>query len=148
MKLNYTHLSIFLVFLLLGCQSNQPRKITAPVSAEKKVNGKIEFLKEIHNFGTLKNGEVVSFTFVFKNKGPGEAQITGCENSCGCIDIAYDKNAIKPGAESGVEVIFNSAGEWGNQIKTIKLIMADKSEKQLTVAAYIENDNFNNLINN
>ncbi len=115
---------------------------------EKKSSGKIEFLKEIHNFGSLKAGEVVAFSFVFSNTGTDPVKITKIENSCGCITVQYDSEAIGPGKQSTVEVVFNTAGEWGNQIKTISVSTASGETKELTITAYIENESFNNLINN
>lgn len=115
---------------------------------EKKNAGKIEFLKEIHNFGSLKAGEVVVFSFVFSNTGTDPVKITKIENSCGCITVQYDSEAIDPGKQSTVEVVFNTAGEWGNQIKTLSVSTASGETKELTITAYIENENFNNLINN
>ncbi len=115
---------------------------------EKKSGGKIEFLKEIHNFGSLKAGEVVAFSFVFSNTGADPVKITKIENSCGCINVQYNAETVGPGEQSTVEVIFNTAGEWGNQIKTLRINTTAGQIKELTVTAYIENENFNNLINN
>jgi len=142
---------VVFIGISLSCESRKTSPYKVPVNSpgtEKKDPGRIEFVKEIHNFGSLKAGEVIAFTFVFKNTGESPVQIIKCETSCGCIEIQYDKAAIDPGQESGIEVVFNTAGEWGNQIKTIKILTSSDEEKELTIGAYIENENFNNLINN
>jgi hypothetical protein len=115
--------------------------------AEKKTPGKIAFDKEIHNFGTLKDGEIVSFSFVFRNIGGSAVNITNADKSCGCIDIKYDANMISPGESSAVEVVFNTAGEWGNQLKGVTLKTSTGEQKELQIGAYIENKQFNNLLN-
>lgn len=145
---------IFIALLVAGISiscgnsNNRPTKEKQQSSYdEKKGAGRIEFQKEIHNFGSLKVGEVVAFTFVFKNVGENPFAITKTENSCGCIEIQYDKSQIIPEQESGIQVVFNSAGEWGNDIKTIKIFTSSGEEKELTITAYVENEDFNNLLN-
>jgi hypothetical protein len=142
---------VVFIGLSLSCESKKSNANKEPLNSqgtEKKGAGRIEFVKKIHNFGSLKAGEVIAFTFVFKNAGESPLQIIKCESSCGCIEIQYNKEAIEPGQKSGIEVVFNTAGEWGNQIKTIKISSSSGEEKELTIGAYIENENFSNLINN
>lgn len=148
-------LIIIIIVVFIGisqsCENRKSisnRETLNSTGKDKKGAGRIEFLKEIHNFGSLKAGEVIAFTFVFKNSGESPFQIIKCEPSCGCIEIRYNKGEIEPGQESGIEVVFNTAGEWGNQIKSVKLATTSGEEKILTIGAYIENENFNNLINN
>ena len=116
-------------------------------SSQKKEPGKIVFDKEIHNFGTLKDGEIVSFSFVFRNMGGAPFEISKIEKSCGCIDFKYNSDSIKPGETSAVELIFNTEGEWGNQIKGVTVITSEGERKELQIGAYIDNKQFNNLLN-
>jgi len=117
------------------------------ISHEKKTPGKIVFDKEIHNFGTLKDGEIVSFSFIFRNTGGSPLIINKVEKSCGCIDFKYNSGTIQPGETSSVELIFNTAGEWGNQIKGVTIETSVGERKELQIGAYIENKQFNNLLN-
>jgi len=115
--------------------------------SEKKYPGRIVFDKEIHNFGTLKDGEIVSYSFVFRNTGGSPLKIIKAEKSCGCIDIHYSSKAISPGESSAVELVFNTAGEWGNLIKEATIETSEGEQKELQIGAYIENKQFNNLLN-
>lgn len=116
-------------------------------SPGKKARGKIVFDQEIHNFGTLKVGETVSYSFVFRNVGGSPFNIIKGDKSCGCIDIKYNSNMINPGESSAVEVVFRTAGEWGNQVKGVTIETSDGERKDLQIGAYIENKQFNNLLN-
>ena len=116
-------------------------------SPGKKTQGKIVFDKEIHNFGTLKDGEIVSYSFVFRNKGGSPFSIIKTDKSCGCIDIQCSRNQVLPDESSIVEVVFNTAGEWGNQIKGVTIETSNGERKELQIGAYIENQQFNNLLN-
>ena len=85
--------------LMMGCNSHSSSRVTPAVSAEpdkKKGPGRIEFSKEMHNFGTLKEGEIVSFSFQFKNTGSSPFRLTKVEPACGCLAVQYNKEEIQP----------------------------------------------------
>ncbi len=111
----------------------------------KKSSGKIVFDKEIHNFGTLNDGEIVSFSFIFRNVGGSGLKLIKAERSCGCIELHYSLDEILPGETSTVELILNTAGEWGNLIKVATIETSDGEKKELQIGAYIENKQFNLL---
>ena len=141
---------ISLLIINLSCanhRSSENRILQENKSLEKKTPGKIVFDKEIHNFGTLKDGEIVSFSFVFRNTGGTPFNIIKADKSCGCINIQYSTNSILPGESSVVEVVFNTAGEWGNLIKSVIIETSEVERKELQIGAYIENKQFNNLLN-
>lgn len=95
----------------------------------------------MHNFGPLKAGEVVSFTFVFKNEGTKTLIITEVDSGCGCTEVKISNKTIAPGQEEKIEVIYNSAGEVGKQLKTITLFSnADQPKKQLFIRANVTNE--------
>jgi len=68
---------IFILFglLIVACNSGTKKAETTNNSDESGV-AKFVFSEEIHNFGSLKAGELVSFTFVFKNEGTKTLTIT------------------------------------------------------------------------
>ncbi len=80
-----------------------------------------EFPVKEYNFGTVIQGEKVSYTFKFKNTGGSELIINNVKTSCGCTSPKWSKEPIKPGQEGNIEVIFDSHGRHGEQNKTIKV---------------------------
>lgn len=149
MKVSGNILSFLLIVWLLvsSCTnrtSSDPQKST-PYDAEKK-GGKIEFLSEMHNFGTLKAGEIVSFSFLFKNNGNKSSKITEVLRSCDCIAVKYKDAVIEPGESSEIEVTLNTSGEWGNLIKPVEVHTAEGIKKILTIMAYVEDEQINNLL--
>ena len=141
---------ITLLFFFASCGIRNPsQKVsTSQLQNGKNIPGKIVFEKEIHNFGTLKEGEVVAFSFKFGNKGGSPFKIVKAEPSCGCIEVKYPNSEILPGDSSVVSVIFNSSGEWGNQLKGATVETSEGEQKELQVGAYIDNKQFNNFLNN
>ena len=115
---------------------------------KKKGLGKIELTKEMHNFGALKEGEIVSYSFQFKNNGTAPFRLSRVEPGCGCLTVKYDTEEIAVQATSFIEVIFHSDGEWGNQIKTVSIETSYGEAKTITIGAYVENKNFNMDLNN
>lgn len=142
----------FALALLLHSCNSHPRGPGMPSGEtgadKKKSTGKIEFRQELHNFGTVKEGEIVAFTFLFRNTGNGPVRLNKVEAGCGCLTMKYDQGEIPAGGSSEIEVRFNAAGEWGNQVKTIDVATSSGQSIQLTIGAFVENKNFNFDLNN
>jgi hypothetical protein len=77
------------------------------------------FNKKEHDFGEIKQGDKVNYTFTFKNTGSNDLSITSAQGSCGCTVPEYDKNPIKPGKSGKMKVSFDSSGKTGVQTKTV-----------------------------
>ncbi len=122
-------------------QSNKSKPL------ENKGLGKIVFDQEIHNFGKLKDGEVAAFSFVFKNSGELPFKVVKADKSCDCLEVRYSSIEIAPGEQSSIEISLNTAGEWGNLIREKIIETSNGEKKTLQVGAYIENKQFNNLLN-
>jgi len=148
MRKTFPFIFIF-IFIITGCanRDNKSRNNAGNLStSEKKEAAKIDFLSEMHNFGTLKAGEIVSFSFIFENNGIKPLRIKKAETSCGCMTAKAEEIEIFPGEKSTVEVILNTSGGWGNLLKTVEVETLSGEKKILTISAYIENEQFNNLL--
>jgi hypothetical protein len=147
---SYILIFISLLAICLSCSNRRGSEVKIPqlnYPLKKKGPGRIVFDKEIHNFGTIKDGEIVSFSFVFRNSGESPFKIIRAEKSCGCIEVKYGNNPISPGESSFVEIVLNSEGEWGNLIKEVSIETSEGELKELQIGGYIENKQFNNLLN-
>ncbi len=107
---------------------------------EKSASGKpvIEFVKDEFDFGTIQMGEKVTCDFIFKNKGTGELLITKVDSDCGCTVANYKTRAIKPGEKSSIEVVFDSNGLPGFQLKKISVFSNAGEPVVLTVSAAVD----------
>jgi len=72
-----------------------------------------------YNFGTITQGEKVTYAYKFKNTGKSPLIISSAEASCGCTVPEVPKEPIKPGDESEIKVVFNSAGKLGRIDKQV-----------------------------
>lgn len=89
------------------------------VQANQEAVAKISFDKMEHDFGKIREGEKASYRFRVKNPGTVPLRITDVKPSCGCTVPAWTKDPIPPGGEGFVEVIFDSQGRSGEQLKTV-----------------------------
>lgn len=112
----------------------------ATASGETK-DGKVpvfEFENTSHHFGEIKEGDVVNYTFKFKNKGNADLFIISAKASCGCTVPAYSKEGVHPDDEGKVDVSFDSHGKSGMVSKTITIIANTiPNTKVLTISAEI-----------
>ena len=104
-----------------------PSVIDNPVTASSSKNSKdivpvFQFDNESHDFGTIIEGEKISFAFRFKNVGKGDLVIRAAQGSCGCTVPEYPKEPVKPGNGGIINVTFNSEGKEGHQEKTVTVI--------------------------
>ena len=72
-----------------------------------------------HDFGKVAEGEKISYTFTFDNKGKSNLIISSATTTCGCTVTKYDKKPIPPGAGGILEVAFDTSGRSGMQTKII-----------------------------
>lgn len=117
---------------------NVPGTASKTVSIEAGAAPVIMFNEEKHDFGTITQGEKVSYSFVFKNTGGSDLVISSAQGSCGCTVPSYPKEPVKPGAEGKIDVAFNSEGKSGLTEKTVTLVTnCNPSTKILTISSKI-----------
>ena len=135
------------IFLFSSCGSESaPPSLDAdsvelPVSADGQNQTerlpKMVFDKEIHDFGTIKAGEKVSYSFRFVNKGGRDLIIKSASGSCGCTVPDFPKEPIPPGREGYIRVMFNSEGKSGMQEKQVT-VLANTLPNTITVRVKAE----------
>lgn len=103
---------------------------TAAASAQ----GVLKFGKETHDFGTLNEGPIATYSFEVTNTGNAPVVISNAMASCGCTTPEWKKDPIMPGAKSTIKVGYNTAGRPGAFTKTITVTSnAENSTLVLTI---------------
>jgi len=127
--------------LFLGSCHSGTQKTTPAAKSDETGIARFVFSEEIHNFGSVKAGEIVVFSFVFKNEGTKTLTITGFDSGCGCTEVNIPSKSVAPGQEGIIEVTYNSAGEVGNQLKTITIFSnAETPRKEIYIRASVSNE--------
>ena len=116
-------LSLSLALLVAGGAAAQsPVKNQPSAPQENAKNGpSITFETSEHNFGEIKQGDVVEHTFKFTNTGNQPLIIERVDVTCGCTTPSWTKEPIMPGKSGTITAKFNSAGKLGQQKKPITI---------------------------
>lgn len=92
---------ILVVALCLGWAMN--------TSAQEVENGPvITFEKEVHDYGTIKQGSDGNIDFKFTNTGNAPLILSGAKGSCSCTVANYPKEPIAPGESGVIRVKYNT----------------------------------------
>ncbi len=109
---------------------------------------KIEFDREIHNFGKVEQGEIVETSFTIKNVGDNDLYIVDAHGSCGCTVPEVTKEAIKPGESAPIKVKFDSNGKSGEVTKTVMITCnTEKAIETIKIKASIKTNKTNIKVN-
>lgn len=110
-----------------GYNSNEPLPVMA-------------FDNELHDFGRISQGESITYSFHFVNKGKSDLIISGCSATCGCTVADYPRKRIAPGDDGYVTVTFNSQGKTGQQYQEVTVSSnAQPSKNVLKIVAQVAN---------
>lgn len=105
----------------VGPSTAAPTPATQAVKDEKPEGPlpKFQFDKVDHDFGTIAEGDVVEYTYSFKNTGEAPLIIQSAQGSCGCTVPAWSKEPIPAGGTGFVKAKFDSNGKPNIQNKTV-----------------------------
>lgn len=105
----------------VGPSTATPTPATQPVTETKPEGPLPQFQFETvdHDFGTISEGQVVEYTYKFKNTGEAPLIIQGAQGSCGCTASDWTKTPIAVGATGYVKAKFDSNGKPNIQNKTV-----------------------------
>ncbi len=137
MKFKILLTALFIGFIIVGCNSNNNTE-TKTKTEESSAKGKFEFEKKTHDFGEIKQGEIVVHSFKYKNVGKGDLIIQSVRASCGCTVPKWSREPLAPGKSSEIVVEFDSSGRHGGQHKTVRILSnAEEKEIDLTFSAEV-----------
>jgi len=98
------------------------------------------FRESTHDFGKIKQGDVVSHEFVFRNEGGAPLVVDRVETTCGCTAALVSEKKIGPGKEGRIKTTFDTRGYAGRVSKYVYLVSndAENPRRELSFIADIE----------
>lgn len=87
--------------------------------AEAGKAARIRFIKSEHNFGQIRQGAKVTYTFRFKNIGDAALRISNVKTTCGCTVSSWSREDVPPGEYGTIKATFDSKDKLGEQQKVI-----------------------------
>jgi|TARA_B110000444_G_scaffold159865_2_gene149496 hypothetical protein len=139
-------LAFTISFFLTSCNDNPSKKIKTEniQKSQDRINTvfdypTIEFDKINHDFGEIRDGDIVETIFTFTNSGNSDLKILNASGSCGCTVPEYPREVpIKPGESSEIKVKFDSSNKPGMQRKTVTLVTnTSKGKELLNIKAFV-----------
>lgn len=113
------------VLLLMGtCVFAQNNRKTLKKQTQTETSSNpadvIKFKSEVHDFGTLKEGDKAEHVFEFVNTGKKPITIQNVQTTCGCTSPAWSKEPVAPGKKGQVTVNYRtSVGPINRQVTVI-----------------------------
>lgn len=119
-KLFILAVSMSLAMSAATAQTTTPAK-AATTKKATTAGPAITFTEKSHDFGKINQGDVVEYTFKFKNTGNQPLVLSNVSATCGCTVPEWPKEPIAPGKSGSIKATFNSAGKLGHQNKVITI---------------------------
>lgn len=109
--------------MLTSCDVRKKDKMALPVTAtavqEIKDPTTVQIIDSVYDFGKTTEGEIVEYSYRFKNTGNNPLVVTEAHASCGCTIPEKPERPILPGEIGYIKVKFNSENRPGEAHKTV-----------------------------
>ena len=92
----------------------------------------IQFYESKYDFGSVAEGVVLKHSFRFKNTGSNPLMIAKADVTCGCTVPEFPSDAISPGSDGELTVVYNTTGKNGVQRKEIA-VHANTNPESVTI---------------
>ena len=99
---------LILVVLIVGISIFGYFKAIPGVENQTENLPKIEIRPKVYDFGEIKFGDVVNYSFLVKNLGNEVLEIKRVATSCACATAKIAKEKINPGEETELLVTYDS----------------------------------------
>jgi hypothetical protein len=109
------------------------------IAQEVESGPKIEFEKEVHDYGTIKQYGNGTYEFKFTNTGNEPLMISNAKGSCGCTVPEWPREPIAPGESSVIKVKYDTkrVGPFGKSV-TLQSNAANEPTKTIRIKGTVE----------
>lgn len=109
------------------------------VNDDVKSKAVLKFEKEVHDFGTIREGDMATHEFVFTNTGNEPLIISNVAASCGCTTPSWTREPVKNGENGSIKAVYNSQNRPGPFTKQVTITSnASTPTKVLTIKGVVE----------
>ena len=134
-------LTMVVLLLFVACGSRPQPKETTPYGQKLLLSDSIARFggADTIRFGQMHEGEIAEKPLQLVNEGKTPLVIRTVERTCGCTTLEYENQPLMPGEIRQITLRFDARGEWGWQLKLLRLYLNDGQEPlRLYVEADIE----------
>lgn len=109
-----------------------------PLTPDTSVMPSIQFSELTHDFGKIKEGDIVSWNFPFKNVGKSYLKISHIQTSCGCTAAVPNSRNVAPGDSGMIKVEFDSHYKQGQLTRLIDVSSNDPKHPSVVLKIYAD----------
>ncbi|MCH9664579.1 MAG: DUF1573 domain-containing protein [Gammaproteobacteria bacterium] len=125
---------VVLVGIVAGCMwgcggststedtGNKGQAVTADTLTRgqmESLDTRLTFFENTYDFGAVVASNLVTHRFKFANTGANPLLLLQVSASCGCLVTRWPKEPIAPGDSSSLQVVLDTEGRQGPQLKKI-----------------------------
>lgn len=125
----HKHILILSVAALLFSCSGRDKKNTrveTNMVQDSLATTTVALIDSVHDFGTIEEGQVVEFSFRFKNTGNKPLIVSNVNASCGCTVPEKPEEPVMAGQTGYIKVKFNSDRRPGRTSKSVHVLANTK----------------------
>ena len=105
----------------------------------------VEYETMVYDYGEVKEGAKVKYSYKFKNTGSEPLVISDAKGSCGCTVPDWPREPIAPGASGEIKVEFDSKGkgtdDGSKQTKRVTVTAnTNPAQTYLTISGIVKKD--------
>jgi len=104
--------------VVVGARQTSAPPATAAASTNV-IGPKIQFATPLYDFGRVRSGDPVKYTYVFTNTGCGMLVINSVQPQCGCTTAGEWTKQVEPGKTGTIPIQFNTAAYNGGVFKQV-----------------------------
>ncbi len=108
----YKYIALIVAFIAFVTVKSTAQQATGPSFA-------FDLANNTYDFGTVVDGDIVTYEYTFKNSGNQPLIIYKTEVACNCTTADWPKRPIMPGQSGAIKVTFKSEGNVGKVNKQI-----------------------------
>ena len=97
---------------------------------------KLYFAETEHDFGVLNAGQVVNYTFTFKNTGKSTLEIKDIKTSCGCTAAVPSTKKLESGEEGTLRVELDTKNREGKMNRNVTIQSNDPDEPNKVIIIF------------
>lgn len=114
------------MLLITGCDVRNKDKMAQVSAKENQAKNSpapapttVQLIDSVYNFGKVTDGELVEYSYRFKNTGTNPLIVTNATASCGCTVPEKPEQPVLPGEIGYIKIKFNSSNRVGQAHKTV-----------------------------
>lgn len=130
MNIRLTHMKTIFRIALIPSLGIMLAALVTAFTVAQPAELKLEETK--HNFGFIRQGEIVSHDFMFTNTGSEPLIISNAEVECTCTTVDYPKQPVMPGAKGTIKITFDSKSALDRQERTV-VISSNAKNQPVTI---------------